>query len=422
MHAMKSPARAPALSALLGLLLASTGAAAADPPRGLQARVRVSAETRLDWTFAVATRSVARPPAEWLGDYDSTKQEYLLFVPPTYNPRQAYPVVLFIAPGNDAGGWKEWEPVCKKEGVIFAAPYGAGNGVSGKRRARIVLDVLDDVRRNYTIDPDRTYITGFSGGGRIACAIGFALPEYFGGVLPVCAAGELREEPWLRHRAIDRLSVGFLTGENDFNRGECERFRGPVLAEVGVRTRVWVAPKVGHSVPAALLPEAFKWLEDGLAKRRELAKKFPASRVAGSTAPGREDWAKLLLREGKDRLADKKTQYSGLMQLKGCLDRWPDTAAGAEAKKLLLEYDAKPEKPWEEEDIAEQRRFLIATARGLSDYASGPLPKEYVKQRPEMAEEAVKLWAVILKDGQDEKAVAEAKKRIPELLKLAADK
>src|SRR5262249_5944920 len=158
------------------------------------------------------------------------KQEYLLFVPPNYNAKQSYPVVLFISPGNDAGGWKEWEPVCKKENIIFAAPYGAGNGVAGKRRARIALDVLDDLRRNYNVDADRTSITGSSGGGRIACAVGFALPEYFGGVLPVCAAGELREEPWLRLRCIDRLSVGFLTGDNDFNRGECERFRGPMLA------------------------------------------------------------------------------------------------------------------------------------------------------------------------------------------------
>ena len=40
----------------------------------------------------------------------------------------------------------------------------------------MVLDVLDDVRHNVLIDPDRTYIAGISGGGRIACIVGFALP------------------------------------------------------------------------------------------------------------------------------------------------------------------------------------------------------------------------------------------------------
>src|SRR5262249_1567647 len=118
-----------------------------------------------------------------------------------------------------------------------------------------------------------------------------------------------------------------------------------------------------------------------------------------------EEWAKLLLKEGKDRLQDKKTLYSGLMQLKGCMERWPETAPAAEAKKLLLEYQDKPDKSWEKDDVAEQRLFLIATARGLSDYASGPLPKEYVKQRKEMAKKSVELWEDIIKDGQDAKAV-----------------
>ena len=394
---------------------------AADAPKGYQDKVKVGADTRIDWTFAVANQSVAKPPANWLGDYSSTKSEYALFVPPNYNPKQSYPMVLFISPGDGAGGWKEWEPVCKKEGIIFAAPYAAGNGVQGKKRVRIVLDVLDDVRRNYNVDADRTYITGHSGGGRIACSIGFALPEYFGGVLPCCSAGDLRDEPWLRQRCIDRLSVGLLTGETDFNRAECERFRGPILAGVGVRTKVWVAPNTGHSVAASMLPEAFKWLEEGVAKRRELAKEHPASHVAGSSAPNREEGAKLLLSEAKARLKDPKTVHTGIWELMGCAQRWPDTAAGTEARKLYKEYEGKDEKPWEEEDIAEQRRFLVATVRGLADYATGPLPKEYVKERKEMAEQAVEMWKLIVKDATnraDEKVIQEANKRLTELGKV----
>ena len=42
--------------------------------------------------------------------------------------------------------------------------------------------------------------TGFSGGGRVACNIAFSLPEYFGGVIPIGSAGELRPENWLRKR------------------------------------------------------------------------------------------------------------------------------------------------------------------------------------------------------------------------------
>jgi hypothetical protein len=401
-----------------GFLFLVAGSQAAEPTKGYQAKVKVTAATRIDWTFTVSNRSLAKPPANWLGDYRSTQQTYELFVPSTYQAKSSWPLVLFISPDNGPAGWKQWEATCKKHGVLFASPHAAGNGTPGKRRVRIVLDVLDDLRRTYNIDPDRTYISGHSGGARMAGHIGFGLPEYFGGIVPVCAGVELRDESWLRQRARDRLSIAFLTGETDFNRAECERFRGPLLSDFGVRTKVWVGPKVGHAIPAALIPEAFQWLEQDLPRRRALGKKYPASRMAGSSAPSREEWAKLLLKEGKERLGAKETLFSGLMQVLGCSERWEDVPATAEAKKILAEYDAKKEKPWEEDDIAEKRRFVFAQAKALDAYASGPLPAQYAKQRPEMAKEAMKLWFILFKDNPDGEAGQQAKKRIPELKKL----
>src|SRR5689334_1164114 len=115
-------------------------AAAAEPLRGYHKTVPVSAETRIDWTFAVATQSLAMPPAEWLAGYDSTQQHYELFVPPGYNLKQAYPVVVFISPGSEPSGWAHWEKPCKQLGIIFAAPHGAGNDTPPKKRVRLVLD------------------------------------------------------------------------------------------------------------------------------------------------------------------------------------------------------------------------------------------------------------------------------------------
>jgi hypothetical protein len=407
---------------LIGLALLATmrPAAAETPARGYQAKVKVSAATRLDWTFVLSNQNQPNPPADWLPkDYDSTKQQYELFVPPNYDPKKPSPVVLFISPGKGAGGWKEWEPICKKAGAIFVAPYDAGNECPPKMRVRIVLDVLDDVRRNYNIDADRTYITGFSGGGRIAAAVAFALPDLFGGVAPLCSAGDLRNERWLRHRLVDRLSVAMISGENDFNRGEVERFRGPQYADMGVRTKVWVTPKMGHVVPPTnMLQEAFTWMEEGVKTRRELAKNYPASRTAGDAATTRDELSKGLLAEGKQRLENEETLYSGLMMLQGVMVRFDKSPAADEARKILSEYEAKKEKPWEDADIADQRRYLIAEARGLAAYATGPLPQEYAKMRVEMAEKALELWELIAKDGQDAKAVEESKTRIPELKKL----
>ena len=356
-----------------------------------------------------------KPPAGWLPQYESEKQKYELYVPPKYNAKKSYPLILFISPGDKGAGWGNWKKVCEEQGILFASPHNAGNNCETKQRVRIVLDVLDDVRRKYNVDPDRTYIGGFSGGGRIACAIAFSLPEQFGGVIPVCAAGELREESWLRQRVIDRLSVANVTGENDFNRGEVERFRGPQLAEVGVRSKVWVCDGLGHGIPNAdKLGDVFSWLEEDLSKRREFAKRYPASRISEENL-SRESAAKQLFDEAEKRMKDPKTIYTGLMQMKGIMVRWDGLPVASQAKKILLAQEDAANRPWEEEDIAEQRRFLIAKAKSLDAYASGELPKQYANQRSDMIKASIELWKLVIADGQDRAATESAKKRIPVL-------
>ena len=387
---------------------------------GLQTEVKVSAPTRIDWVFALSNQSPVEPPAEWLPGYDSTAQTYELYVPKSLKKGESPGLILFISPGERSTGLESMRKVCDEKKLLFASPHGAGNNTDTRKRVRIVLDVLDDLRREFQVDPDRTYIGGFSGGGRIACAIAFSLPEYFGGVIPVCAAGDLRDETWLQQRVIDRLSVAHLTGESDFNRGEVERFRGPMLAAVGVRSRVWVVPKTGHAIPAAsYLADAVAWLDEGLPVRRKLAKDYPASSASLSGSRKREELAKQQLAEGKLRLGAKGNSFSGLMLVKGVLERWPDLATAREAKAILEKYELGADRDWELEDIAQQRKFLIARARGLSDYATGPLPEQYAAQRADMAKAASKLWSMVIEDGQDKDAVSEAQKRLVELKKLA---
>ncbi|MBC7817112.1 MAG: hypothetical protein IAG10_09520 [Planctomycetaceae bacterium] len=403
---------------------------------GYQKEVTVREATRLDWVFAVSNQSVINPPVEWLEGYDSTKQRYEVFVPaaakdaPTKpKPKskakekeaeqEGLPLVLFISAGDQPAGWSQLQSVCQQRGIAFASPYGAGNNTSMPKRIRIVLDVLDDLRRKHRIDSDRTYLAGFSGGGRVACGITFALPELFGGVIPVCAGGDLRDEPWLRHRVIDRQSVAMITGTGDFNRSEVERFRGPMLTDMGVRTKVTVVEKLGHGIPdAKTFAEVIEWLDAGSVDRRKLAAKHPASRIGPEATPTREEWAKSLLAEGQSRLKEPKMLYSGLMQLQGVMQRWPDLKAADEAKSILLDYEARQEKPWEEDDIDEQRRFLIARARALDAYATGELPPQYANQRKDMLEAAINLWALVIQDGQDDKAVDDGQRRLPKLKAL----
>ncbi|MFP6762062.1 MAG: hypothetical protein VB858_00545 [Planctomycetaceae bacterium] len=404
---------------LLLLLLAIQRQTSAQTARltGDNPGVQVTAATRLDWMSALANQSPSEVPAGWLSGYDSQQQTYELSVPPAVAARKQLSLIVFIPPSARSNISRHWGTVCRKRGVLLAGVHAAGNSVDMPGRVRIVMDVLDDIRRRFPVDPDRTYLAGFSGGGRVACSIAFALPEYFGGVIPVCAGGSLRPESWLRQRVIERLSIAQLTGEKDFNRGECERLHQTEMDEIGVRCRTWVTPGLGHGIPDGnVLQAALGWLEEGLADRRRVSAEWPASSQAAALT--REERAAALLAEGRLRLKTEQLFYSGLMQIKGVHVRWNDLPQAKMARQILIAAQTDSGLSWEQQDIAEQRRFLIARARAVDAYASGPLPGQYAQQKSSMLKTAVQLWEQVVQDGQDASALAEAARRLPVLRKI----
>ena len=410
-------------SAALALLLVVGVTAQSAPPVGYSPNIPVSAPTRIDWTFTVSNRSQTDPPESLIAkDYDSTKQSYEFFLPTRKDAKQPIGAIVFISTSDEPSGWKSYQSVCKQLGLAFIGPRGAGNNVPSPKRARIVLDCFDDVRRQVPLDHDRTYISGVSGGGRMACGIGFAHPEYFGGILSVVAGGDIRPEPWLRHRAIDRLSIALITGTTDFNRGEVERWLGPYWKGIGIRSKVWVA-NMGHTMPpAATLLEAVKFLDEGRTKRADTAKKFPTTRALPDKVPTRDQAATAMFEEGQDMLKEKATVHRGLMLVKGVSERWPDTEAGKAARQLLIEFQAKSDKSWQMEDIAEQRTQLIAEARALADYSINGVPagSPYEKSRPMMATAAIQRWSVLIADAPDSDLAKEGNKLVEQLRPLAA--
>ncbi len=253
---------------VIGLIGWVAGAGPDKPPTpetGFQEEVPVKQATRLDWTFAAASLG---PDAAKLPDsYDLTRQQYQLYVPPAYDASKAWPLVLIASPGDEPLGWRSWQKTCEDQGVIFCAPYGVGNNVAAGRRVRILLDALDDVRRRYHVDPDRTYLVGFGGGGRPACAVAFALSEFFGGVIVADEGISLNGLEYLRWRARDRLSVALIAPGKDHP-------LGPYFDDMGVRCKVWPDAKPSADGPAsAQLAEVYGWLAADVDRRRTEARR-----------------------------------------------------------------------------------------------------------------------------------------------------
>jgi hypothetical protein len=348
------------------LAITAVPAPAAAAKTGFHKEVRVGEPTRIDWEFAV---SPFGPDAAKLPkDYDSRKQRYLLYVPKNYKPGKSWPLVVFISPDEDPLGWRFWEKTCRSLGMLFCAPYGAGNSCPVGKRTRIVLDMLDDVRRHWRIDADQTYITGFSGGGRMACTIGFSLPEYFGGVIPICGTNPLHPQLiYLQHRVRDRLSVAFVTGAEDINRKENEVYMFPWFQAIKVRSKLWVVPNMGHGIPPAeVIDEVHAWLARDLKRRRADAKVLPGLAALPGKVPTAEEQAGRQLETAQSVLKKADHTWQGVSLLEGIKVRWAKTKAAAKAKELLEELLSNPDKAKliEEQGGPEQQRSLTAQAKG----------------------------------------------------------
>ncbi|HZZ77847.1 MAG TPA: hypothetical protein VFE62_04980 [Gemmataceae bacterium] len=335
---------------------------------------KVAAPTRLDWQFAA--RGVGGKVAPLPAGYDSSKQKYQLYVPKGLAKDKAVGLILFISPGDGPQGWKNWQKVCEKEGLLFACPYGAGNAIAPGLRTRIILDVLDDIRRQYKIDPDQTYLTGFSGGGRMACAIGFALPEYFGGVLPICGTNTISGTTYLRHRVEDRLSVAFITGEKDTNRKENEDVMTPWFKEIGVRTKLWVVLKMGHAVPSGdVLAEVYAWAAEDLKRRREDAKARPKLAVTPEEGLSGDEQAKRLVDAAAADIKVAARTWRAIAIFQGVAQRWGTTQAGKQAQAVLkdaLENKTILERV-SDQGARDEIKSISAQARAMERF--GNIPK-----------------------------------------------
>ncbi len=337
-----------------------------EPARGFQEGVRVDRPTRLDWEFVSAGfgKDAVKLPA----DYDSRRQLFQRFVPKHYDAGKAWPLVVFVSPGDAPMGWRSWQKVCEDEGVLFCAPYAAGNNCPPGQRVRVVLDVFDQVRRDCRVDPERTYLAGFSGGGRVACSVAYALPEFFAGVVAVCGTNPLSGLDYLRHRARDRLSAALVTGEGDFNRAAHEEYVYPLLGDLGVRSRLWVVPRLGHAMPGpAVLAEAWKWLEDDLPRRRADVKGRPKLACPPDDELTAGSLAGRLLAAAEAELEQDARTWRGVAMLQGVVARWGRTEAAGKAQKRLEEIrdDDRRLRLVGDQGGREERAVLEAQARAL---------------------------------------------------------
>jgi predicted peptidase len=184
----------------------------------------------------------------------SEESKYVVFVPHDYRGDKAFPAIAFLHGSGETGtdGHKQTQvglgPAIRKQEKTF--PFIAVFPQSKKRNWKAssvdgirALKILDEVEKEYRIDPDRVYLTGISMGGFGTWSIAMEHPERWAAIVPVCGGGDPKQVDrikgipcWCFHGGADGIvPVGFSRRMRD------------ALEKAGSQPRYTEYPKVGHN-------------------------------------------------------------------------------------------------------------------------------------------------------------------------------
>jgi predicted peptidase len=132
---------------------------------------------------------------------DGARSKYVVFVPADYDGTKAYPVIVFLhgagqtgtdgrAPARGALG----EAIRKRAKtfpfiVIFPQSH-EGSWLASSRDGQRVPAILDQVSKDFRVDPRRISLTGLSMGGEGTWSLAAAHPERWAAIVPLCGGGD----------------------------------------------------------------------------------------------------------------------------------------------------------------------------------------------------------------------------------------
>lgn len=193
--------------------------------------------------FSVAILLAAACNPEGLADtfearvYRNARQEampYRLYVPANYDERKKYPLILWlhggagrgsdnrkqINEGNSVGAtvWTRHENQSKHPSFVVAPQCPDDKMWTSIRptveptdQLRLVIELIGELQRTYSIDAGRVYVAGQSMGGYGAWALISEYPKMFAAAVPICGGGNESDAAklvavpvWAFHGELDR--------------------------------------------------------------------------------------------------------------------------------------------------------------------------------------------------------------------------
>ena len=189
---------------------------------------------------------------------------YALYVPESAKPNMPMIVVMHGMGGSGANIIQSWVKRLRDEFIIICPTYPMGAWWS-KNAENLILKLIKEARQNYSIDPDRIFLSGLSNGAIGAYLIGMFYPDRFAGIVPI--AGGITERYMHFLVNLNNTPTYMIQGEFDpiFPIKLARRIykilsemKSPVVYR---EHKERGAAHGGHFLPESEIPELIKWLK-----------------------------------------------------------------------------------------------------------------------------------------------------------------
>ena len=248
--------------------LSTTPGAPATPASGvIQFKNKVEQASQVELKFRLHSQEDPAP-------FQIEKESFQLVVPKEYNPAEAWGVLVWVDASDNPRLPPGWEQVLATRKLIYVSALRSGNPRDIFDRIRMAVHANVGMRERFKVDPRRVYVSGFSGGARVASMLGVAWADMFTGAIPFMGVnfytdislpnGKVYPPSYIPHEDVleiarKRCRYVLVTGEKDFNKPETQAvFEHGFQKERFAYTKYLEIPGHGHSTPPA------QWLEAAL--------------------------------------------------------------------------------------------------------------------------------------------------------------
>lgn len=173
-----------------------------------------------------------------------------IYVPDNYDAAVPPGVIVYVSPQDKGGPPGTWKRALHDKNLIWIGANNAGNRVAVGKRMFLAMLAPRVLAKDYVLDVDRIYISGFSGGGKTANRVSSANPDVFRGGIYIAGA-----EMWGSKTPPPKLDLikenyhVFLTGTSDFNEMLTRRVYTAYKSVGAENSKLIVVRRLGHQLP-----------------------------------------------------------------------------------------------------------------------------------------------------------------------------